>query len=109
MTIQRPIEEVFRILGTDEGLGPSVLLSSLASDFKLLKRDTVPTQGKLEDAHLRTTPGGPGLPRQGFSITETMKVVPGVSFLDVHINVEGTITWDQANNITLYESITSCV
>ncbi|KAJ7288197.1 hypothetical protein C8J57DRAFT_1279381 [Mycena rebaudengoi] len=104
VTIQKPLSTVFPILGTNEGLGPHILLSSLASDFEALGKDTVPVAGNLEDAFVRTAAAGDGLPRQAFKYKETVKIIPGITFLDVVINLQGTFTWDEARNVALYET-----
>ncbi|KAJ7153554.1 hypothetical protein C8R43DRAFT_1126833 [Mycena crocata] len=104
VTIQKPLSTVFPILGTSEGLGPHILLSSLASDFQALTADTVTVDGKLEDAFVRTAPAGDGLPRQAFKYKETVKIIPGISLFDVVVNLEGTFTTDEANNLALYET-----
>ncbi|KAJ7645273.1 hypothetical protein B0H17DRAFT_1104324 [Mycena rosella] len=83
VTLPFPLATVFLILGTDDGLGPHILLSSLASDFEVLAKDSVAVTGNLEDAFARTAPSGDGFPRQAFKYKETMKIVPGLTSLDV--------------------------
>ncbi|KAJ6471192.1 hypothetical protein DFH09DRAFT_480318 [Mycena vulgaris] len=104
VTIQKPLSTVFPILGTNEGLGPHILLSSLASDFQALTRDSVAVDGNLEDAFVRTAPAGEGFPRQAFQYKETIKIIPGLTFLDVVVNLQGTFTWDEARKVALYET-----
>ncbi|KAH8794609.1 hypothetical protein DL96DRAFT_1305692 [Flagelloscypha sp. PMI_526] len=107
VTIQKPISEVFQVLGTNEGLEKHILLSSIASDFQSLNKDSVTVQGNLEDNFVRTQPAaaeGEGLPRQGFKYKETIKIIPGLSFTDIPVNLQGTFTWDEARKISLYET-----
>ncbi|KAJ7497630.1 hypothetical protein FB451DRAFT_1550452 [Mycena latifolia] len=108
VTIQKPLSTVFPILGTNEGLGPHILLSSLASDFVALTQDNVTVSGNLEDAFVRTAPavaaGAGTFPRQNFKYKETIKIIPGLSFLDVVVNLQGTFTWDEDKNLALYET-----
>ncbi|KAJ7457002.1 hypothetical protein FB451DRAFT_600289 [Mycena latifolia] len=105
VTIQRPLSTVFSILGTNEGLGAHILLSSLASDFEALARDAVAVDGNLEDAFVRTAAAGEGLPRQSFTYKETVKIITGLSFLDSVIHIRGTFTWDEQGKVALYESL----
>ncbi|KAJ7732986.1 hypothetical protein B0H16DRAFT_171974 [Mycena metata] len=105
VTIHKPLSTVFTVLGTDNGLDRGILLSSLASDFQTLEKDTVAVAGPLEDAFVRTTIGVPdGLPRQSFQFKETVKIIPGVSFMNVEVNMKGTLTWDESRNVALYET-----
>ncbi|KAJ7498058.1 hypothetical protein B0H11DRAFT_1998456 [Mycena galericulata] len=107
VVIQQPLSTVYPVLGTNQGLGPSILLESIASDFQAGALDSVIVNGDLEDAFVRTDPAAPagqGLPRQHFQYVETIKIIPGLSFLNVVVNLNGTFTSDQANNISLYET-----
>lgn len=107
VVIQKPLSTVFPILGTSQGLGAHILLESIASDFQEGAADSVNVDGNLEDAFVRTAaaaPAGQGFPRQHFSYVETIKIIPGLSFLDVVVHLDGTYTWDEARNITLYET-----
>ncbi|KAJ7334929.1 hypothetical protein DFH08DRAFT_879660 [Mycena albidolilacea] len=107
VVIQKPLSTVFPILGTNQGLGAHILLESIASDFEEGAADSVNVDGNLEDAFVRTAaaaPAGQGFPRQHFSYIETIKIIPGLSFLDVVVHLDGTYTWDEARNITLYET-----
>ncbi|KAJ7077299.1 hypothetical protein B0H15DRAFT_862149 [Mycena belliarum] len=107
VTIQKPLSTVFPILGTNEGLGPHILLSSIASGFQALTKDTVAVSGNLEDAFVRTLAAdsaGAGFPRQGFQYKETVKIIPGVKFLDIVVNLKGTFTWDENRKLSLYET-----
>ncbi|KAJ6567011.1 hypothetical protein B0H19DRAFT_716775 [Mycena capillaripes] len=107
VVIQKPLSTVFPILGTNQGLGPHILLESIASDFQASALDSVNIGGNLEDAFARTLPAAPagqGFPRQHFQYVETIKIIPGLSFLDVVVNLNGTFTWDEARNLSLYET-----
>ncbi|KAJ7733666.1 hypothetical protein B0H16DRAFT_1732218 [Mycena metata] len=105
VTIHKPLSTVFTVLGTDNGLHRGILLSSLASDFQTLEKDTVAVAGPLEDAFVRTTIGAPdGLPRQSFQFKETVKIIHGVSFMNVEVNMKGTLAWDESRNVALYET-----
>ncbi|KAJ6525223.1 hypothetical protein DFH09DRAFT_1188589 [Mycena vulgaris] len=104
VTIQKPLSTVFPILGTNEGLSRTILVSSLASDFETLANDSVAVDGNLEDAFARTAPAGEVFPRQAFKYKETIKIIPGLTFLDVAVHLQGTFTWDEARKVTLYET-----
>ncbi|KAJ7471760.1 hypothetical protein FB451DRAFT_1250854 [Mycena latifolia] len=105
VTVPRPIDTVFPVLGTSAGLGPTILLSRMASGFEALVADAVPVSGKLEDAFVRTAEGGgEGLPRQSFKFMETVKIIPGLAFLDVAVRLQGTFTWDAERKVALYET-----
>ncbi|KAJ6500880.1 hypothetical protein C8R45DRAFT_82803 [Mycena sanguinolenta] len=107
VSIQEPLPTVFPVLGTNLGLCEHILLESIASDCQVGVLDSVSIDGPLEDAFVRTAPAAPagqGFPRQHFSYIETITTIPGLSFLDVVVHLNGTYTWDQERNITLYES-----
>ncbi|KAJ7814079.1 hypothetical protein B0H13DRAFT_461894 [Mycena leptocephala] len=107
VVIQKPLSTVFPILGTNQGLGPHILLETIASNFQSGALDSVNVDGNLEDAFVRTSPAAPagqGFPRQHFAYVETIKIIPGLSFFDVVVNLNGTFTWDEARNISLYET-----
>jgi hypothetical protein len=107
VVIQKPLSIVFPILGTNQGLGPHILLETIASNFQSGALDSVNVDGNLEDAFVRTSPAAPagqGFPRQHFAYVETIKIVPGLSFFDVVVNLNGTFTWDEARNLSLYET-----
>ena len=66
--------------GTNKGVSSGVL-------------DSVSIDGNIEDAFVRTAaaaPAGEGFPRQGFSYTETIKIIPGLSFTNIPVNLVGT-------------------
>ncbi|KAJ7035383.1 hypothetical protein C8F04DRAFT_1233643 [Mycena alexandri] len=105
VTINRPLSTVFTVLGTDNGLERGILLSTLASGFQTLEKDNVAVAGPLEDAFVRTATAAPdGLPRQRFQFKETVKIIPGLSFSYVEVNLRGTLTWDETRNVALYET-----
>ncbi|KAJ7836302.1 hypothetical protein B0H13DRAFT_2088922 [Mycena leptocephala] len=107
VVIQKPLSTVFPILGTNQGLGPHILLETIASNFQSGALDSVNVDGNLEDAFVRTSPAAPagqGFPRQHFAYVETIKIIPGLSFFDVVVNLNGTFTWDEARNVSLYET-----
>ena len=106
-----PLEKVFVAMGGGDDQNPLrkyILLSDLASDCKLLARDTVDVSGPLEDALVRTAPASTtneaSFPRQHFSFKETIKLVPGLSFLDIVVELQGTNTWDVTRKVIVYES-----
>ncbi|KAF7346409.1 hypothetical protein MSAN_01868800 [Mycena sanguinolenta] len=107
VSIQEPLATAFHVLGTNSKLCELILLSPIASDCQLGILDSVNVDGPLEDAFARTAPAAPagqGFPRQHFSYIETVKIIPGLSFLDIVVHLNGTYTWDQERRITLYES-----
>ncbi|KAJ7645278.1 hypothetical protein B0H17DRAFT_458483 [Mycena rosella] len=111
VTVPQPLAAAFSVLGTTAGLERSILLSPMASAFEPLAKDAVAVEGKLEDAFLRTAPAGSGegLPRQSFKFTETVKMVPRLAFLDVIVNLQGTLTWDEERHVVLYETVADMV
>ncbi|KAF7302677.1 hypothetical protein HMN09_00902300 [Mycena chlorophos] len=123
VTLQQPLSTVFPILGTNAGLEKTIMVSSIASNFSMGKLDAVAVDGKVEDASVRTqegvemvTEGGEEeeeeedtekqtrFPRQGFSYTETVGIIPGLHFTDVVVKLEGTFTWDEKAGVSLYET-----
>ncbi|KAF7307337.1 hypothetical protein MIND_00527700 [Mycena indigotica] len=107
VTINKPMSVVFPVLGTKQGLKETVLLSNIASKFAAGKLDTVAVSGPLEKAFVRTLPSGPagkGFERQAFSYTETIKIIPGLDFTNIVVNLAGTFTSDPARNVSLYET-----
>ncbi|KAJ7153328.1 hypothetical protein C8R46DRAFT_474446 [Mycena filopes] len=107
VTINKPLATVFAVLGTDAGLDGGILLSTLASDVQTLEKDAVVVEGKLEDAFVRLAPPAPdgeGWPRRGFQFKETVKIIPGLSFTNVEVHLKGTLTWDEARGVALYET-----
>ncbi|KAJ7832340.1 hypothetical protein B0H14DRAFT_2803247 [Mycena olivaceomarginata] len=103
VTINRPLSTVFTVLGTDNGLERGILFSTLASGFQTLEKDNVAVAGPLEDAFAATA-APDGLPRQRFQFKETIKIIPGLSFTNVEVNLRGTFTWDETRNVALYET-----
>ncbi|KAJ6500877.1 hypothetical protein C8R45DRAFT_979411 [Mycena sanguinolenta] len=109
VSIQEPLATVFPVLGTNLRLCEHILLESIASDCQVGVLDSVSIDGPLEDAFVRTAPAAPagqGFPRQHFSYIETITIIPGLPFFDVVVHLNGTYTWDQERNITLYETST---
>ncbi|KAJ7780920.1 hypothetical protein B0H16DRAFT_1877743 [Mycena metata] len=107
VTINQPLSVVWPVLGAAEGLGKWVLLESIASNFSTQTLDSVNVDGNLEDAFVRTAPAAPvgqGFPRQQFSFTETIKIIPGLSFTDIPVQLSGTYTVDATRNVSLYET-----
>ncbi|KAJ7070643.1 hypothetical protein C8F01DRAFT_387550 [Mycena amicta] len=107
VTIDQPLSAVFPVLGTKDGLEKVILLSNLASNFSSGVLDSVNVDGNLEDASVRTlaaAPAGEGFARQGFTYTETIKLIPGLSFTNIAVNLVGTFTSDPARNVALYET-----
>ncbi|KAK7024056.1 hypothetical protein R3P38DRAFT_2956411 [Favolaschia claudopus] len=107
VVIQKPLSTVFPVLGTSQGLCKHILLESIASDCNAGATDSVAVSGNLEDAFVRTAAAasdGQGLPRTQFSFIETIKIIPGLSFLDVKVHLNGTYTSDATRKVLLYET-----
>lgn len=118
IVLNHPIEEVFSVIGTSEGAERVTRLSGLCSSFELVERDAVPIPDDtpLSQVHLRTvsgliptdapsnTPERPPrtLPRQHFTLVETVPMLFGLIKKDVHLT--GTLTWDYDAKLALYES-----
>ncbi|TRM64315.1 hypothetical protein BD626DRAFT_400679 [Schizophyllum amplum] len=120
VVIDRPIDEVFKMIGTESGAEQVTRLSALCTRFDMLKRDEVnlPEGQALQDAAVRTlkasddtiaaptgTPASTAptrrLPRQHFSMTETIPILLGYKH---DVLIVGTLTWDAAARVALYES-----
>jgi hypothetical protein len=112
--IDRPLSVVFPIIGTAEGHDRVVRLSKLCTDSQLQQRDTItiPRGTTLATQQVRTLPAADpteqafanviSLPRQHFTLTEGITV----AFLPVKkVELTGTLTWDEANKIALYETV----
>ncbi|KAJ3762640.1 hypothetical protein EV360DRAFT_35288, partial [Lentinula raphanica] len=124
ITLPHPISKVFPILGTVHGHERVCHLSKLCTHFELLDSDTVsiPAGAALAESHVRTLPSSeemPGtgsdsvtatrttrtLPRQSFTMTETIPLFMGLLKNDVVLR--GTLTWDEDARVALYESESS--
>ncbi|KAI5892911.1 uncharacterized protein SCHCODRAFT_02501785 [Schizophyllum commune H4-8] len=124
VVIDRPRDEVFNIIGTAAGAERVTRLSDMCTRFEMLKQDEVSLASgeALKDSAMRTQAAvgkGEGianasdesasqadparhLPRQHFSMTETIPLLFGIIKHDVLI--VGTLTWDTSACVALYES-----
>jgi hypothetical protein len=108
VTLDYPISRVYEMIGTSVGHERVTTLSSLASNFSMGEKDFVRTEKPLDKSHLRSKtdgipcPEGEGLPRIPFSFQETVPMVFGLVKTVVHL--AGTLTWDEENKLTLYET-----
>ncbi|KAJ3900804.1 hypothetical protein F5879DRAFT_808527, partial [Lentinula edodes] len=118
VVLPHSISEVFTTIGTTQGHERVCRLSKLCTNFELLNSDTVslPTKAALSDSHVRTLPTSDSrtaeaqnasedtrtLPRQAFTMTETIPLVFGLFKNDVILN--GTLTWDESAKLALYET-----
>lgn len=117
VVIDRPIDTVFPIIATSEGHERVTRLSGLCSGFELLQADSLPISPatSLADAHARDLPASGSavedagdvsdvrhLPRQYFTLTETIPILFGLIKISVHLS--GTLTWDEQEKLALYES-----
>ncbi|ESK93974.1 hypothetical protein Moror_12931 [Moniliophthora roreri MCA 2997] len=117
VVLSHPISKVFPILATSEGHEHVCRLSKLCSGFELLQKDkiTISQSTSLSKIHVRTLPFSSAeeqvpdsaptrkLPRQAFTMQETIPVLFGMIHTDVHLT--GTLTWDEQNTCALYETI----
>ncbi|RDB25849.1 hypothetical protein Hypma_006716 [Hypsizygus marmoreus] len=114
VVLDHPIDRVFSIIGTSAGHERVTRLSGMCSGFELLEKDAVaiPESTSLGDTHVRTRtsivesiePPFRTLPRQFFKLKETVKVFFGL--MNMQIVLSGTLTWDEAAKLALYESKT---
>lgn len=108
--LNHPIDEVFPILADGARMEKVVRLSSLCTHFKMLHSDSVehPAQPFNESrTRFRTAPtASKGLPRQFFSLSETVPLVP-YGWADIQIEIAGTQTWDVESKSVLYEVVTN--
>ncbi|KAL0067893.1 hypothetical protein AAF712_005061 [Marasmius tenuissimus] len=111
VVLDHPISQVFPILGTAEGHERVCRLSGLCAQFDLLEKDLVaiPQSSSLARSTVRTLPAASGddgdtrkLPRQFFTMTESVPILFGLHHSQVHLS--GTFTWDEEKKITLYET-----
>ncbi|KAJ3888302.1 hypothetical protein GG344DRAFT_90019 [Lentinula edodes] len=118
VVLPHSISEVFTTIGTTQGHERVCRLSKLCTNFELLNSDTVslPTKAALSDSHVRALPTSDSrmaeaqnasedtrtLPRQAFTMTETIPLVFGLFKNDVILN--GTLTWDESAKLALYET-----
>jgi len=113
--IDHPIAQVFPILAHGDSLESVVRLSALCSGFQLLHPDTVQLDAftPLSKSHLRTKPAyqhipdtlseGLVLPRQSFSLEETVPILFGLT--QKKVEIQGTLTWDDDAKVALYETL----
>ncbi|KAJ7645271.1 hypothetical protein B0H17DRAFT_1148512 [Mycena rosella] len=87
------------ILSTNTGLGPRIVLLSLASEFEALAKDSVAVTGNLEGVCASAS-------RAGVQVQRDRQDHPGLMSLDVVVNLLGTFAWDEERKLALYE--TSC-
>ncbi|KAJ3847379.1 hypothetical protein EV368DRAFT_51289, partial [Lentinula lateritia] len=118
VVLPHSISEVFTTIGTTQGHERVCRLSKLCTNFELLNSDTIslPTKAALSDSHVRTLPTSDSrtaeaqnasedtrtLPRQAFTMTETIPLLFGLFKNDVILN--GTLTWDESASLALYET-----
>lgn len=107
--LDQPLSKVFPILADGKKMEKVVRLSRLCTHFTLLHSDWVerPTLPFTESqTRLRTAPSvSKGLPRQFFSLSETIPLLPG--WLDIDIEIAGSQTWDEESKSVLYEVVTN--
>lgn len=121
VVIPRPLPEVFAVLGTSAGHERVCRLSKLCTKFELLGEEetiSLPMEDDyaLSKVHVRTLPANSeanagenascSLPRQPFTMTETVPLVFGL--LKSNVILKGTLTWDSkalpGAAVALYES-----
>ncbi|KIY64988.1 hypothetical protein CYLTODRAFT_401084 [Cylindrobasidium torrendii FP15055 ss-10] len=110
VVVNRPIKDVFTMIGTAEGYERVSRLSDFCTfcEAGLTDKVDLPSPHKLSESNVRTLPASTtGLPRLHWKMTESIPVVFGLAKFPVHLN--GTLTWDEANNIALYESTTGLI
>ncbi|KAJ3992409.1 hypothetical protein F5050DRAFT_1699361 [Lentinula boryana] len=121
VVLSHPISQVFTAIGTTQGHERVCRLSKLCTHFETLNSDTVslPAKAALCDNHVRTLPGSDSkpedtqsnsegtrmLPRQAFTMTETIPLLFGLFKNDVVL--KGTLTWDETAKVALYETESS--
>jgi hypothetical protein len=107
-----PIAQVFSIIGTSKGHERVTRLTELCTACALEQADAVPIPKSLSlsDITVRTLlnnqdlePPVRKLPRQFWTLTETVPLIFGLAHTDVHI--AGTLTWDDEAKLSLYESM----
>ena len=111
VVLNHPIAEVFSTIGTSIGHERVTRLTEFCTAIALGEADTVAIakSHSLSDITARTlsddeTPQKPirKLPRQFWTLTETVPLIFGLAHTDVHLT--GTLTWDEEAKLALYES-----
>jgi hypothetical protein len=111
VVLEHPIVEVFSAIGTSKGHERVTRLTELCTACALQQADTVtiPKSSSLSDIAVRTVrddhspePPTRALPRQFWTLTETVPLIFGLVQKDVHIT--GSLTWDDEAKLALYES-----
>ncbi|KAL1753058.1 hypothetical protein FB107DRAFT_218620 [Schizophyllum commune] len=119
VVIDRPRDEVFNIIGTAAGAERVTRLSDMCTRFEMRKQDEVSLAlgEALKNSAMRTQAAviaGEGianeepantarhLPRQHFSMTETIPLL--FSLIKRDVLIVGTLTWDASACVALYES-----
>ena len=108
VTLDHAIDKVFTMIGTSSGHERVCRLSSMCSAFELLAKDTVSLQpgASLNESHARLLPASDsGLPRQHFTMSETVPILFGI--IKTVVKLVGTLTWDEENKLALYETAAS--
>ncbi|KAH8831616.1 hypothetical protein DL96DRAFT_1588431 [Flagelloscypha sp. PMI_526] len=108
--LPHPISVVFSKLATGVGLKDVIFLSELASHCEVLQEDQVAVSGPLLETHVRHLPASSSvddsskrlLPRQAFTFTETISIIPHI--YSVNVVLVGTLTRDEKAHVALYES-----
>lgn len=112
--VNHPIAEVFLTIGTAKGHERVTRLAELTTACALQKADAVaiPQSLTLSEVAVRTLPDHHNfvppvrkLPRQFWTLTETIPLIFGLARTEVHI--AGTLTWDDEAKLALYESLAS--
>lgn len=115
--LDRPLSETFPILAERDGFERVTRLSSLCTEFELLKTDTVALSPStsLSQSSVRTLQGYEAsetqeeqvrvLPRQFFKLVETVPIFFGL--FKSRVEITGTLTWDEEARVALYESVTN--
>ncbi|KAJ3487567.1 hypothetical protein NLI96_g3460 [Meripilus lineatus] len=116
VTIDKPIDEVFEVLGKGSHMEKPVRLSKLCAKFELVRSDRVclTKSEQLSESYLvRAQPTATQipaedrlLPRQFFHLEELVPIFLGFK---QRVYIDGAQTWDEEAKVALYESDTGTV
>lgn len=108
--INRPIDEVFDMIGVGDNMERVARLSDLCHGFELGTEDkvTTPDNAPLAVSSVRTLPPADSeseaLPRRAFVLHEAVPVMFGL--VTTKVRIAGVQTWDPKERVSLYETLT---
>lgn len=93
-------------MGTGPNFCKHLTASPIAHDCVPGVTDTVKIDGAISDAYVREVAASTGdgaFPRLHFVYEETIKIIPGWDWPTYTVSLPGTYTWDETNQVVLFE------